>query len=162
MEGKILVTARNQPRYSIAENQGYLTYGPFITTWICIAKWNPVSQGRLVISSTSRFIPHLSQIGLATNLYWVGMSSTVQQFVLESEICQRSKSSTLAPSGLLQPLDIPNIIWEQVSMDFISDLPRSRGHDTILVVVDRMSKYSHFTLLKHPYTAWNIAEILLK
>ena len=49
-------------------------------------------------------------------------------------------------------------------MDFISSLPRSIGYDSILVVVDvdRMSKYNHFLLLKHPYTAWNIAEFFVK
>ena len=47
-------------------------------------------------------------------------------------------------------------------MDFILGLPRSRGYDTILVVVDRLSKYSHFILLKHPYTARSITDILVK
>ena len=41
---------------------------------------------------------------------------------------------------------------QEVSMDFIVGLPKSRGYDTILVVVDRLSKYSHFILLKHLYT----------
>ena len=47
-------------------------------------------------------------------------------------------------------------------MDFISGLPRSRGYDTILVVVDRLSNYNHFILLKHPYTARSVAEIFVK
>ena len=136
-------------------------------------------KGRVVISSTSKFIPLLLQEfhgtriewhsgyyctyrRLAANLYWVGMSSTVQRFVQECEICQQSKSSILAPRGLLQPLDIPDIIWEQVSMDFISGLPKSRGHDAILVVVDRLSKYNHFILLKHPYIAQHIVEVFMK
>ena len=60
------------------------------------------------------------------------------------------------------PLAISETIWEHVSMDFISDLPRSKGYDSILVVVDRLSKYSHFLLLKHPYTVRHIAEIFVK
>ena len=47
-------------------------------------------------------------------------------------------------------------------MDFISGLPKSRGYDTILVGVDRLSKYSHFIVIKHPYTARNIVEIFVK
>ena len=114
-------------------------------------------KGNLVISTCSTFIPRLLQefhetrTGghsgyyrtyrcLATNLYWIGMSSAVQKYVQEYDICQRSKSNTLVPGGLLQPLAIPDTIWEHVSMDFISDLPRSRGHDSILVMVDRLSK----------------------
>ena len=94
----------------------------------------------------------------AANLYWVGMSSTVQ----DCAIFQQSKYKTLAPRGLLQPLAIPDFLWEQVFIDFIFGLPCSKGYDTIFVVVDRLSKYSHFLLLKHPYIARHIAEIFVK
>jgi len=47
-------------------------------------------------------------------------------------------------------------------MDFIVRLPKSCGKDTILVVVDRLSKYGHFIALKHPYSARSIAEVFVK
>ncbi|KAL4577127.1 hypothetical protein LXL04_013230 [Taraxacum kok-saghyz] len=136
-------------------------------------------KNRLVIPRNSRFIPdlirefHESAIGghsgyyrtyrrLAANIYWPGMIATVQKFVRECEICQRCKASSAAPGGLLQPLSIPNAIWEDLSLDFIVGLPKSKGFDAILVVVDRLSKYSHFLLLKHPYTAKTIAEIFIR
>lgn len=47
-------------------------------------------------------------------------------------------------------------------MDFISGLPRSKGADTSLVAVDRLSKYAHFCPLAHPYTAKQVAEVFIK
>jgi hypothetical protein len=99
---------------------------------------------------------------LAANVYWVGMKNTIQDYVRGCDTCQRLKYLASSPGGLLQPLPIPHRIWEDISMDFITGLPKSKGFEAILVVVDRLSKYSHFIPLKHPYTAKTIAEIFVK
>ncbi|MCH79682.1 transposon Tf2-1 polyprotein, partial [Trifolium medium] len=136
-------------------------------------------EGRLVLSKMSVMIPmllaefHSTPQGghsgfyrtyrrLAANVYWIGMKNTVQEFVKKCDVCQRQKYLASSPGGLLQPLPIPDRIWEDLSMDFITGLPKSKGYEAILVVVDRLSKYSHFIPLKHPYTAKVIAEVFIR
>lgn len=99
---------------------------------------------------------------IASNFYWVGMKKDIQDYIRCCDTCQRNKSDTLTPIGLLQPLQIPDRVWEDVSMDFIDGLPMSNGFSAILVVVDRLSKYGHFIALKHSYSAKTVAEVFVK
>nr|KAJ0202839.1 hypothetical protein LSAT_V11C500278610 [Lactuca sativa] len=99
---------------------------------------------------------------LAREVYWVGMKGGVARWVEECDTCQRHKYSTMSPSGLLQPLELPSTVWSELTMDFIDGLPRSEGNIVIFVVVDRLSKYAHFLPLKHPYTANTVANVFLR
>jgi len=83
----------------------------------------------------------------------------VRNFVRECLIYERYKADLFAPGGLLQPLPTLGPIGVDVSLDFIEDLPKLRGKDTILVVVDRLSKYTHFLPLSHPFFAMTIAQL---
>ncbi|KAL5861508.1 hypothetical protein ACOSQ4_002804 [Xanthoceras sorbifolium] len=93
--------------------------------------------------------------------FWDSMLKEVSTRVLECTVCQENKSLHSKPAGLLQPLPIPNTPWLDIAMDFIEGLPRSAGKDTILVVIDRLTKYAHFLTLTHPYTAQQVAQLFL-
>ncbi|VFQ74456.1 unnamed protein product [Cuscuta campestris] len=94
---------------------------------------------------------------LAQSFYWPKMRADVRRFVASCQTCQTTKFSTQPPSGLLQPLPIPVQIWEDISMDFITGLPPSRGSSVIFVVVDRLSKYAHFGALPGDFDAHRTA-----
>jgi hypothetical protein len=81
--------------------------------------------------------------------------------VVECEVCQRNKGETVKSPGTLQPLPIPPDIWKDISMDFITGLPKSGNKSVIMVVVDRLSKYAHFCALPHPFTASTVAQIFM-
>ena len=63
------------------------------------------------------------------------------------------------PGGLLQPLPILEHKWESISMDFIMELPRVYGKDCIFMVVDRLTKFSHFFPIARYFSATQVAEL---
>ncbi|KFK24528.1 hypothetical protein AALP_AAs46225U000100, partial [Arabis alpina] len=136
-------------------------------------------KGKLVVPAQSRLVNvilqefHNGKLGghggvLKTQkrveaiFYWKGMMSRIREFVAACQVCQRHKYSTLAPAGLLQPLPIPDQVWEDISMDFVEGLPKSEGFEVVMVVVDRLTKYAHFISMKHPVTAVEVALIFTK
>ena len=84
---------------------------------------------------------------LAYHFYWPRMRRDVERLVQLCVTCHKAKSK-LNPHSLYTPLPIPKVPWEDISMDFVLGLPRTkRGSDSIFVVVDRFSKNGTFYTL---------------
>ena len=81
---------------------------------------------------------------LSRYFWWPGMAQDVAKYVAHCDSCQRNKASSQSPAGLLQPLPVPGQPWSSISMDFVVDLPvTTDGYDSILVMVDRLTKMVH-------------------
>jgi len=92
---------------------------------------------------------------------WEGMKDDIKRYVTNCEVCLKAKSEHNKYPGLLQPLPIPPTSWHTISLDFIDGLPKSKHFDTILVIIDKFSKYGHFLPLTHPYTASSVAKLFM-
>jgi hypothetical protein len=99
---------------------------------------------------------------IKAQFYWPKMKEDIKKYVLQCIICQQAKSINVVPAGLLQPLPIPNHVWEDVAMDFITGMPSSRGFTVIMVVIDRLTKYSHFVPQKSDYSSKSVAEAFME
>lgn len=90
------------------------------------------------------------------------MKKDVIDFVNSCTICQTTKVPTHLPYGLLQPLPIPNGVWEDISLDFITRLPSFQTNTVILVVLDRFSKAAHFGVLPTNFSVVKVAELFAR
>jgi hypothetical protein len=91
------------------------------------------------------------------------MKKEIAEYITICMECQRVKAEHIHPNGLLQPLPIPEWKWEVVTMDFIVGLPRSnKKHDSIMVVVDKLTKVANFIPLKTTHKASNVVDIYMR
>jgi hypothetical protein len=156
---ELAITNESKPNYSL--QNGVLRY-----------------KGRLYIGANTNLRQrlfeafHSSPIGghsgnrvthhkLKRLFYWPHLKKFIAQQVSECPVCQISKIEKVQYPGLLNPLNIPKMKWSEISIDFVEGLPKSRGKNVILVVVDRLTKYAHFLPLSHPYTAHKVASLFI-
>ena len=92
------------------------------------------------------------------NFWWPGVTKEVKRYVEGCNACQRNKNHTEQPAGKLMPNSILERPWMHILADFITKLPLAQGYDSILVVVDWLTKMVHLI----PTTEKTLAEGLAR
>jgi hypothetical protein len=115
-------------------------------------------------------VPYAGHLGyqktittVKSQYYWPDMKKELADFIAKCLECQKVKVEHRHPVGLLQTLPIPEWKWEVVTMDFITKLPRTnKQHDSIMVVVDKLTKAAHFIPVKLTLKATNIVDVYMR
>ena len=90
--------------------------------------------------------------------WWSGLKGDIAELVSKCLVCQKVKIEHQKPSGILQPLEIPEWKWESISMDFVMGLPKTQaGFDAIWVIVDKLTKSAHFLPIGDTYPLEKLA-----
>ena len=96
------------------------------------------------------------------SFWWHRMRQFVEDFVRTCDTCCRAKMPRHHPYGLLEPLPIPSKPWKSIALDFITDLPISKGFNAILTVVDRYMKMTHFLPCTKEISSEETTEIVMR
>ncbi|KAL4032922.1 hypothetical protein IC575_006005 [Cucumis melo] len=161
VEKRGLAEAEQAVEFSISSDGGLL-----FERRLCVPSDSAVKTELLSEAHSSPFSMHPGSTKMYQDLKWVywwrNMKREVAEFVSRCLVSQQVKAPRQKPVGLLQPLSIPEWKWENVSMDFITGLPRTlRGFTVIWVVVDRLTKSAHFVPSKSTYTASKWAQLYM-
>ena len=100
---------------------------------------------------------------MKATFWWTGMKIDVTDYVASCLVCQKAKIEHQRPGGTLEPLEIPQWKWDSISMDFVMYLPRSvREHDSVWVIVDRLTKCAHFLPINQKMSLNKLTELYVK
>ena len=145
------------------ENEGCLYY----RHRLCIPK--DIALRRLILSEahdsmTSGHPGYVKTLNAVRKSYfWSGMKRDVLNYVKSCLSCQRIKAERVKMLRKLEPLAIPEMKWECISMDFVTRLPTVQGgYDSIMVIVDMLTKVAHLIPVKTTYTVADIARVFIK
>ena len=127
----------------------------------------PAKDLRVKILEEAHKTPYTLHLGMVKmyhdlkELYWwPGMKSDVTKFVVRCLTCQKVKAEHKKPPGLLQPIELPEWKWDNITMDFVKGLPRTAsGNNAIWVIVDRLTKSAHFLAIKGNCPLERLAEL---
>ena len=134
---------------------------------VCVPDDNDLRKAILEEAHSGSFSIHPGSTKMYQDLkmsfWWSGMKRDISEFVTKCLVCQRVKTEYQVPSGLLQSIRIPEWKWDRITMDFVVGLPLTRRkHDSVWVVVDRLTKLAHFLPVRNDYSLDKLAELYIK
>jgi hypothetical protein len=99
---------------------------------------------------------------VSRNYRWPQMSRYIGIYVKHCDLCNRTKVQRRRPISELHPSETPEAPWDMISIDFIVELPESHGYDTIMCVVNSLTKRTHFIPTHTTINAEGTALLFLK
>ena len=164
---EILAGYETDPWFSNAENTKRLSQinGIWMRgTQICVPEHLNLKQKIMYEMHAAPYSGHLgagnTEKNISAHYWWPSMQKEVIEYVRVCPVCQRNRKPTHKAYGELQSLPVPKDIWTSISMDFITGLPTTaRGNNSIMVVVDRMSKMVHLLPTVQTASAPQIAQL---
>jgi hypothetical protein len=133
---------------------------------IVVPKDDEIRQQILDEAHLSRYSIHLGSTNMYDDLkqhyWWTKMKIEITRYVARCDTCRRVKAIHMKAAGPLQSLPVHTWKWEDISMDFIVGLPRTaKGYDSIWVIIDRLTKTTHFLPVRVKYTVATYAELYI-
>ena len=134
---------------------------------LCIPHVGGLRTELLKYFHNSRFTVHPGEMEMYSDMkqlyWWLGLKRDIVKFTTQCLVCQQVKAEHQRPRGKLQPLSIPEWKWENITMEFVSRLPKSLGdNDAVWVIFDRLTKSAHFLPIQTTFKLDKLASLYVK
>ena len=134
---------------------------------MCVPEYGELKRDIMEEAHSSAYAMHPGSTKMYKTLqehyWWNGMKKEIASFVSRCLTCQQVKAEHQKPAGKIELLPIPVWKWEKITMDFVTGLPRTqRQHDAIRVIVDRLTKSTHFLLVSHDDPLDKLAQLYVE
>ena len=154
-----LVSRGDKTDYSIKDD-GDLYYNSIL----CVPNVQELKKKLMDESHNTVFTMHPGENKMYQDLkqyyWWRGMKKDIVEYVSKCLTCQQVKSEHQIPSGLLNPIPVPQWKWDNITIDFVSNFPLTqRKHDSVWVIVDKLTKSAHFLLVQLDYSMDRLVEL---
>ncbi|KAA3457096.1 DNA/RNA polymerases superfamily protein [Gossypium australe] len=131
---------------------------------VCVPRDDEIIQKNLYEAHSGCLSVHLGNTKMYNDLkkwyWWPSIKKDISEFESRCLICQQVKTEHQVPSGLLQPIMVPEWKWDRIAMDFVTGLPLTpKKKDVVWIVVDRLTKSAYFIPVHIDYSLDKLANL---